>query len=721
MKWVRAIVTLLLAGAALLGARQPARHVPRARQAPRSVLRLLAERGAAPTPSPDTLRVPGLRGEVRVVWDDRRVPHIFAANDHDLFLAQGYVAATLRLWQMDFQSLYTAGRISEVVGPATVRQDVFTRRFGLPWAAANADPGLPVTTRGRRRPWTPSRPASTPASPTSAARACRSSSRSSTTAPSPGRTIKCALLLKAMAYILAAYNQDAAMTRMKGRGAEWERGHQVPSSPTIPPLVDPVIPPGTPLDFTPLPVPGARARPGGRGARPETRPRSSGGESPATRAARRTAGRPVRQAASSLPDAARRRQQQLGRRAAGLTKAGFPILCNDMHLELCAPGGLVRGPALGARGSTSAGSRSRPRPWSSPDTTRTSPGASPTAPTTSSTGTTSGSRTIRAPNISTPANGGKRPCARRRSRSGAARRSSTRSSPPTTARSCAGRTSRPSPRWTSRPGRPCAGSATTRRTSSRRSTPSTGPAITANTWRPWRPGICPAQNFVYADRQGTIALWHNGRFPLRWKGQGRFVMDGADPAERVAGLAAARSRPPRQGPGAGLRQLGQPGGGRRHATPIIWAGTTPPTSAGRGSTRSCARRATSRRRTWPGCRPTCWTSGPGPSCRACSGSSGRARRRTTERRCLTELRAWNLEARAALIAPTVWRDLWNELERLTWDDEATTETGRMPRPASQILVDLVLNRPGAVVVRRHGDGRAARRSMTSPSPRSARP
>ncbi|MCS6990901.1 MAG: penicillin acylase family protein [Chitinophagales bacterium] len=37
---------------------------------------------------------------------------------------------------------------------------------------------------------------------------------------------------------------------------------------------------------------------------------------------------------------------------------------------------------------------------------------------------------------------------------------------------------------------------------------------------------CPAQNFVYADRQGTIALWVNGRFPLKWHEQGKYILDG---------------------------------------------------------------------------------------------------------------------------------------------------------------------------------------------------
>ncbi len=39
---------------------------------------------------------------------------------------------------------------------------------------------------------------------------------------------------------------------------------------------------------------------------------------------------------------------------------------------------------------------------------------------------------------------------------------------------------------------------------------------------------CPGQNFVYADKKGTIAIWQQGEFPAKWKGQGLFVMPGED-------------------------------------------------------------------------------------------------------------------------------------------------------------------------------------------------
>lgn len=49
----------------------------------------------------DNLRAAGLQARVTVRRDERGIPHIETANDHDLYFAQGYVTASDRLWQMD--------------------------------------------------------------------------------------------------------------------------------------------------------------------------------------------------------------------------------------------------------------------------------------------------------------------------------------------------------------------------------------------------------------------------------------------------------------------------------------------------------------------------------------------------------------------------------------------------------------------------------------------
>ncbi|MFO7680196.1 MAG: penicillin acylase family protein [Chloroflexota bacterium] len=76
------------------------------------------------------LTLAGLQDEVHVYRDAYGVPHIYAQNRHDLFLAQGYVTAQDRFWQMEFWRHIGMGRISEIAGSATVEQDKFIRTMG---------------------------------------------------------------------------------------------------------------------------------------------------------------------------------------------------------------------------------------------------------------------------------------------------------------------------------------------------------------------------------------------------------------------------------------------------------------------------------------------------------------------------------------------------------------------------------------------------------------
>jgi penicillin amidase len=84
------------------------------------------------------LQAPGLDETVTIVFDKRQVPHIFAQNSHDLFFAQGYVTARDRLWQMEIQTWSAAGRLAEILGPKLIDHDLFQRRLGIPLAAGQA-------------------------------------------------------------------------------------------------------------------------------------------------------------------------------------------------------------------------------------------------------------------------------------------------------------------------------------------------------------------------------------------------------------------------------------------------------------------------------------------------------------------------------------------------------------------------------------------------------
>lgn len=87
---------------------------------------------------PAEIRLPGLQAPVTVIWDKRWVPHIYAQNEADLYRAQGYLQAYLRLWQMEIQSDAAAGRLSRILGEATLPHDRAMRRLGMPYAAERA-------------------------------------------------------------------------------------------------------------------------------------------------------------------------------------------------------------------------------------------------------------------------------------------------------------------------------------------------------------------------------------------------------------------------------------------------------------------------------------------------------------------------------------------------------------------------------------------------------
>lgn len=87
-----------------------------------------------PLPSLEgSVQIDGLDGEVQILRDDLGIPHIYATTDHDLFLAQGYVHAQDRFFEMDLRRHLTAGRLSELVGEnETAREwDIVARTLGM--------------------------------------------------------------------------------------------------------------------------------------------------------------------------------------------------------------------------------------------------------------------------------------------------------------------------------------------------------------------------------------------------------------------------------------------------------------------------------------------------------------------------------------------------------------------------------------------------------------
>lgn len=95
------------------------------------VLLLLAVPVVSGQAETETRTIPGLRAPVEIVRDARGVPHIYAANPHDLFFAQGYTQAQDRWWQMEWWRHTARGRLSEVAGRSLLGTDIMLRTFGF--------------------------------------------------------------------------------------------------------------------------------------------------------------------------------------------------------------------------------------------------------------------------------------------------------------------------------------------------------------------------------------------------------------------------------------------------------------------------------------------------------------------------------------------------------------------------------------------------------------
>jgi len=665
MKWIRVVLSLLLAAALFWALDNRHGMVP----AFGKLVNPFAgfwRNGEGADRLPAELSLPGLQAEVKIVWDSRCVPHIFAANSHDLYFAQGYVCASLRLWQMDFQVLYAGGRLAEVVGPTALPLDRSSRRFGMTWAAERAADEM------RQDPETRAAAEAYTAGVNAYISTLRRKDypveyKILDYAPEPWTEDKSALLLKYMAYMLSGYTADASLTRL--RDALGEAAAEA-LFPLHPPLIDPVIPPGTPLDFKPVAVPEV--------------PSSSATEPPRPG----TGGTP----GPLLPDFDERSLGSNNWAVSGaLTKSGFPILCNDMHLalslpmiwyevQLAAPGINIYGVSIPGAPTVIVGFSQRIA-W----------------------GFTNGTDDVldlfavkfKDDTRREYLDGGQWKAATIREEV-----IKVRGRPDVVERVV---TTHLGPVFQLKGEAPLPDA--------------DFPADTAVRWMGHEPSNefktlvllnrardyddylralsywnCPSQNFAYADAGRNIALWHNGRFPLRWKGQGRYVLDGADPGQAWQGWIPRDQIPHVKNPARGFVSSAN--------QPAVDAGYPYYLGSDYGSFERGARineiLAASKDIT-------------ADDMIRMQGDVLNIRARTvlprlleilndavlpgTEQRALKELQGWNFECRANLAAPSVFDRFWQELYALTWNDEKRGDMKWMNWPQSQVMIGFILAAP----------------------------
>ena len=672
MKWLRAVVSLLIAAAIFWGLDNRHGLVPPLGKLlnPFAGFWQNGTRGDCP---PRDLVVPGLKEEVRVAWDTRHVPHIFARNDHDLFFAQGYIAASLRLWQMEFQLLFTAGRLSEIVGPMGLEQDRFKRRFGMVWAAEHS------VERFRSDPKTKEAIDGYAAGVNAYIRSLARKDlpveyKILDYVPEPWTGLKSALLLKYLSYILTSYNRDAALTAL--RDALGERVVEA-LFPYDPPLVDPVVPRGTAWDFTPVQIPGSGSGQGAQG------PGDAAEDVPSD----------VAPGALPLvgiqpgPGIGSNNWAVSGRR----TKSGYPILCNDMHLGLSLPAVWyelqLSSPGLSAGGVSFPGAPLVVAGYNSDVAWGFTNGTDDVLDWYAVKFKDETRReylydgqwreaTVREERIKV-----------RGAKTVVDRVVYTRQGPVVRLKGEPPFSSMDVPadcalRWL---GHDPSGEFMTLDGLNR-----------AKSYDDYLKAMagwdCPSQNIVFAAKDGTIAIRHQGRYPLRRKGLGRFILDGSDPADEWHGWIPGGQEPAMRDPARGFVSSANQMPADSHYPYYLGVDFGPYERGARINEILAAANGV----------------GPADMIRmqadvldvrardALPRLLGLVRKdpmTDAEQRSLDELQSWDFQDRAGSVAPTVFNQFWNELNALTWSTKKKGAMARMPWPSSEVMVDLILNHP----------------------------
>ncbi len=468
-----------------------------------------------------SLKIPGLQQPVSIWIEDRLVPHIQAQNNHDLYLAQGFVHASFRLWQMDLQTRAAGGRVSEVIGKKGIDFDRGQRRKGMVYGAERSLKAMEADPRTREM----------LDAYTAGINAYIKSLRYRDLPleyklmnfePAPWTNLKCALLLKYMADDLTGKSDDIAFTLLRQQLGDEQFNFLFPEKIKG---SKPVIPEGTKFDPPSQKQP---TYPGDQVWAKIDQAKSTAKTNTGTAKRTYKTSSPSKGAGGDVfPNTNAEQESGIGSNNWAIsgrhTASGAPILCNDPHLglnlpslwfeiQLTAPGINVYGASLPGAPGVVIGFNDHIS-W----------------------GFTNNYRDVKdyyditAQDRKTYLFNGKQlPFQQRLERIGIKGQPDLIDTVLYTIHGPVQYdTSFPDPQKTGH--------------------------MLAMCWMAHRPTNellsiflinraadypsftaaiqhfeCPAQNFAYADKTGNIAMWGQGQFINKWKGQGKFVMEGQD-------------------------------------------------------------------------------------------------------------------------------------------------------------------------------------------------
>jgi penicillin amidase len=607
----------------------------------------------------ETLQFPGLKGKASVYIDERLVPHVFAQYDEDAYFIQGYLHAKFRLWQMEFQTFYAAGRLSEKLGnnPDIINVDRKQRRMGMVFGAENAVKEMeanPLTKMAQD-------------SYTAGVNAYINSLTESELPveyklldyrPEPWSNLKTALFLKLMSFDLAGYDRDLEFSNER---EVFSAGEIMKLFASYPDSLVPIVPAGTQFD-PPAIVPQAPASADslyfGRDSSYNTdsvsKPNPSNGSN------------------NWAVNGSK-------------TQSGAPILCNDPHLGLTLPSiwyeMQIHTPTMNAYGATFPGTPSiiigfnDSIAWGFTNAMRD----------------VKDYYEIRFKDDSKKEywfNGSWQPTTLKietvKVRGGADISDTvayTVFGPVMYDRSFAapeGKNRAIAVKWVAHE-------------------PSNEGLMwlklnRAKNYQEYVASIkdfaCPGQNMLFASKSGDIALWQQARFPARWNGQGMFVMPGEDSSYMWQGYIPMRENPHVVNPASGFIQSAN-----QHPVDSSYPYFIPGNYINpRGVT------AHNRLSAMQNITPQDMMALQNDVFNSFAEDAAPMLLKyidvnsldAKEREYVNWVRNWDYQARADSKASSVFQGWWDSLETVIWDDELSRVEKKTVRPDEQITLEMLL-------------------------------
>jgi penicillin amidase len=180
--------------------------------------------------------------------------------------------------------------------------------------------------------------------------------------------------------------------------------------------------------------------------------------------------------------------------------------------------------------------------------------------------------------------------------------------------------------------------------------------------------VAPAQNFIYADVHQDIAIWPNGRFPLKWKEQGKFILDGTNPAHDWQGWIPAAHNPHVKNPDRGfVSSANQSPAGPGYPYYLNWEFESPERAMRINQRLAAMQKATPdsmRKLQNDNFNLHAQTILP-----LLLAQVQPAKQNKTEQQAFRELSAWDYNNEARAIAPTLFELWWPLLAKAIWEDE----------------------------------------------------